>query len=425
LAKLVLNLVADKREKHDLDAAINIWNTLRKLLTPTAGALKFAVRSNKGTPATSVEMEVLLCCARPVADSTTMARLDNLLQRNLDWPRLLRVATQHGLTPLMLRRLCALPCGRVPQQVLQRLRESSQSVVWHNLLLAGELIKLLDLFQQHGIAALPYKGPSLAVAAYGDLSLRHFNDLDILMPKAHILAAKDILMSLGYQPQQQLANHAEEMEHLQWDCQYNFFHPEDILVELHWRIRSRNFPFGARFDDLCKRKVRTSLAGASVETIAPEDLVIMLCVHGAKHRWDRLNWICDIAHLMEREKALNWSRIWDEATRLRCERVLLLGLLLACDLLGAELPDGLRRHARHDRVAHWLSTQVRSALFNGANSVASDDGPADGTFDAITPGALRRFLFQLAVRKPVHSKVQYLTYLLRTKIKRPHLNRGA
>jgi hypothetical protein len=330
----------------------------------------------------------------------------------------MRAAAQHGMTPLMFRRLCELPPGRVPQHVLHRLRESSQSVVWHNLSLAGELIKLLHLFEAHNIVALPYKGPTLAVAAYGDLSLRHFNDLDILMPKAHILPAKELLMSLGYLPQQQLADHTAEVEHLEWDCQYNFVHPEtDILIELHWRIRSRNFPFGSRFDDLCKRTSRTSLAGASVVTIAPEDLMIMLCVHGAKHRWERLNWICDIAHLMEQEESLNWPQIWEEAIRLKCERVLLLGTILACDLLGAQLPDVLRQHAQCDRVAQWLATQVRLALFQSINNVMSQDVTAGGTFDAITPGAIQRFLFQLAVRKPLPSKVQFLTYLVRTNAK--------
>jgi hypothetical protein len=353
------------------------------------------------------------------------ARLNELLRQDLDWGIMLRLSTQHGLIPLLFRRLCVLPPDKVPQHVLQRFRESSQSVVWHNLSLAGELIKLLHLFESRGITALPYKGPTLAVAAYGDLSLRHFNDLDILMPKTHILAAKDLLLSLGYQPQQQLADRAAELEHLQWDCQYNFFHPEaDILVELHWRIRSRNFPFGARFDDLCKRTSRTSLAGASVKTMAPEDLMIMLCVHGAKHRWERLNWICDIAHLMEQEKALDWSKIWKEANRLKCERVLLLGMILAYDLLGARLPDELRHHALRERVAQWLAVQVRCALFQNANTVTSHNVSKDGTFDAITPGALQRFLFQLAVRKPLRSKVQFLTYLLRTNAKSLHSDNG-
>jgi hypothetical protein len=365
---------------------------------------------------------MLLCCGRPVFDAYSETWLHELLCRDLNWDIVLRVAAQHGMIPLLFRRLCAVPAGRVPQQVLQRLRESSQSVVWHNLSLAGELIKLLHLFEAHGIAALPYKGPTLAVAAYGDLSLRHFNDLDILMPKGHILAAKNILMSLGYQPQQQLADHTEEVEHLQWDCQYNFFHPEEeILIELHWRIRSRNFPFGARFDDLWKRTGHTSLAGASVVSISPEDLIIMLCVHGAKHRWERLNWICDVAHLMQREKNLNWRQIWKEAARLKCERVLLLGTLLACDLLGTPIPTVLRQHTKRDRVAQWLVTQVRSAFSHSVNYARIHDVPADGTFDAVTPGALRRFVFQLAVRKPLRSKVQFLTYLLRTSTKKPSL----
>jgi hypothetical protein len=357
---------------------------------------------------------VLLLCARPTLEALAQKRLRELLSQKLDWKMMMRVAAQHGIIPLMYHRLGDLYPNRVPEHVLSRLRESSQVVVWHNLALAGELVKLLQMFEEHGIVAIPYKGPTLAMMAYGELSLRHFNDLDILMPKASILKAKDLLMSLGYQPQQQLTDQAAEAEHLEWDCQYNFFHPEaDILVELHWRIRSRNFPFGARFGDLWKSMGRTSVAGTSVVTMSPEDLMIMLCVHGAKHRWERLNWVCDIAHLIVRQKNLNWQQIWEEATRLRCERVLLLGTILASVLMGVQVPGVLRRHARRDRTAQWLAIEVQCALFDSADDKISHNMSRNGMLTAGASSALRRFLFQLAVRKPLHSKAQFLAYLLR------------
>lgn len=362
----------------------------------------------------SPELEVLLLCARPTLEALAQRRLQELLNQELNWKVMLRVAAQHGIIPLMFRRLRHLSPDEVPERILRRLRESSQAVVWHNLSLAGELVKLLEMFEKHGITAIPYKGPTLAMMAYGELSLRHFNDLDILMPKACILKAKELLMSQGYQPQQQLADQAAEAEHLEWDCQYNFFHPEaDILIELHWRIRSRNFPFGAKFNELWKRTERTPVAGTSVVTMSPEDLIIMLCVHGAKHRWERLNWVCDIAHLMERQRNLNWRQVWEEATRLECERVLLLGTIIANDLIGVPLPGVLRHHARRDRIAQWLAVQVRCALLESVDDMSNSDVSKSGMFNARASGALRRFLFQLAVRKPLRSKAHFIAYLLR------------
>jgi hypothetical protein len=120
---------------------------------------------------------------------------------------------------------------------------------------------------------------------------------------------------------------------------------------------------------------------------------------------------------MEQEETLNWRQVWKEATRLKCERVLLLGTMLACDLLGVRLPEVLCHHARRDRVTQWLVTQVRLALFQSINNAMSRDMTTSGTFDAITPTALERFFFQLAVRKPLPSKLQFLTYLVRTNAK--------
>jgi len=41
---------------------------------------------------------------------------------------------------------------------------------------------ILRLFRSEGIVALPYKGPVLAAQAYGDVLLRQFDDVDIIVP---------------------------------------------------------------------------------------------------------------------------------------------------------------------------------------------------------------------------------------------------
>lgn len=106
-----------------------------------------------------------------------------------------------------------------------------------------------------------------------------------------------------------------------------------------------------------------ALAGETVLSFHPEDLLLILCVHGAKHYWARLNWICDIAELIRGHQGIHWERVMEQAVRLRSERILFLGLLLAGNLLGAALPENiLQRDAFSLRMREWLWDRVRYLL---------------------------------------------------------------
>jgi hypothetical protein len=44
---------------------------------------------------------------------------------------------------------------------------------------------------------VPFKGPALAVQAYGDLSLRQYDDLDLLIHEADVPRAYQLLIANG------------------------------------------------------------------------------------------------------------------------------------------------------------------------------------------------------------------------------------
>jgi hypothetical protein len=49
--------------------------------------------------------------------------------------------------------------------------------------LTAELCRLISLFAAADIAAIPYKGPVLGLFAYGNIALRRFVDLDVIVKK--------------------------------------------------------------------------------------------------------------------------------------------------------------------------------------------------------------------------------------------------
>jgi hypothetical protein len=164
------------------------------------------------------------------------------------------------------------------------------------------------------------------------------------------------------------------------------------MVELHARIAPRDFRFPLGLERLWPRLRPLALGGREVHALAGEDLLLVLCAHGAKHLWSCLGWVCDVAELVRAEPAMNWAAVAEEARSLRCERILLLGLALAHDLLQAPVPEDLLRRARGVPAVRALAARVAKQMFRWA------DGRAWG---------LENGLFQLRVRERPWDGLRY------------------
>ena len=108
------------------------------------------------------------------------------------------------------------------------------------------------------------------------------------------------------------------------------------------------------------------LAGTTLPSLAPEDLLLVLCMHGSKHLWMRLEWICSVAELVRTCPEMDWGRVMEQAHELGGERMLFVGLLLARDRLGIALPEEVRANIESDRVGRLLARRVRERLFREA-----------------------------------------------------------
>ncbi len=87
---------------------------------------------------------------------------------------------------------------------------------------------------------------------------------------------------------------------------------------------------------ICSRRSRGLKTGETTwRTLSSEDLLLVLCVHAAKHVWTQLSWFRDIAHLAK-DKNLDWGVVYREARRLGIKRILALSLGLANQLFRVE-----------------------------------------------------------------------------------------
>lgn len=334
------------------------------------------------------EAELLICCARTRMNSEWADRVKALLQGDIDWTSLYRMAFLHGMRPLLYWHLNATCPDAVPKATMDYLREYFHANAAHNLYLTGELCSLLKLLDANRIPAIPFGGPVLAASLYGNLTLRQFSDLDILVRKRDVTKAGELLVSQGYRPRFNLGR-AKETAFLQYHSEYLFLHSKDRFVaDSQLRILSLRLDA----ERVWERLEPLALGGHKVLTLSPEDLLLILCVHGIKHLWEGLPWISDVAMLVGLREGLDWERLLERASTLGSRRMLFLGLYLAGDLLGAALPEEVLQRVQSDPVAPSLAAQVRKRL------ILETDGP---------PGVLENSLFHLKATERLRDRIRH------------------
>lgn len=348
------------------------------------------------------EIELLLCCARTHIDPETNARIKSLLRESLDWDYLIRKALQCKVMPLLYWNLNVSYSEDIPQDRLDQLRGYFQANAQRNLVQTRGLLKLLDLFEAHTIPAIPYKGPVLAAHIYGNLALRQFNDLDILISQSDLLKAKELLLSQGYRLLAEMNGGSAESSRPSSAYNLKFIRNDSRieLLELHWQVAPPYFSF-PELESFWQRLVPVSLVGRTVLGPSVEDLLLILCIHGSKDEWRRLSWLCDVAELIRLYHDLNWDYITAWAARLRGERMLYLGLAMASDLLETDLPEEIRLKIKADPMVKLLARQMYERLF------AENISPLSG---------IGKHVYYLKLREKWRDKMTYFLFQARLKV---------
>jgi hypothetical protein len=296
------------------------------------------------TNAIASEWLVLLECANP---STAAGRLNELLRNSADWSALLALADEHGMLPLLAKRLHDVDDAIVPPEIRQRLRDWQRAQAIFTLSLTAELFRLLDRLAASGIDALLTKGPVLSMRCYGDPGLRQYCDLDLIVRGRDIARSTEEMIALGYEPKVPLA--AIQAQKLPGE--YVFARRDTkLLVEFHTEHTFRYHPRPLSVERLFERKTRVQVDGHGVPSLSTEDELLLICIHGAKHFWEHLMWIADVAALVSRQ-SIDWSRATSAAREAGAERMLRLGLLLASDVLGVPLPANVAADIGSDTAA--------------------------------------------------------------------------
>ena len=304
------------------------------------------------------EKKLMVYCARTRMTPALLAEIRGLLALPLDWDYIFLEGAENSILPLLDRHLRTVGAGMVPAAQMARLQGAIRQNTIRCLILTAELAHILRLFASAEILAIPYKGPVVAVQAYGDVALREFEDLDIILPQRDLPQAHEILTSLGYHPKFPWIL-TESAKNSLVPGEYNYRDlTRQVMVELHTEHTLRQFPIRPDIEGLARNLVPVNLAGQTVRTFVPEVTLLMLCIHGSKDFWERLSWIVDVSEMVRASPSLDWQEIFTRADSLEARRMLHVGLLLAHNLLNTPLPAEILAAIQRDTVAESLAGEV-------------------------------------------------------------------
>jgi hypothetical protein len=292
-----------------------------------------------GMEAVTLELRLLLACARINTPPENEASIRQMLGEGLDWTSFVRKALDHGLAGLAGHTLARVARDMVPGEILDAFQVNIVRTRTRNHILFDELTVVMEMLANHGVASIPFKGPVLAIQAYGDLGLRVFRDLDFLVRDADIATAMTILRGLGYERRQALTDaQIGVIQRLQGQ-DFAYKTAVAIGVEPHTRLTPIKMALDIDYAGIWHRAQKTILSGRTILMAAPEDHLLFLAIHGGKEMWWRINWASDVAAFVGAHPRLDWVAILERARAQGCLRMVLLAASLVRRYFDAAVPN--------------------------------------------------------------------------------------
>jgi hypothetical protein len=280
---------------------------------------------------------LILSCGHSQVNEELEKKIMKLVNLDLDWEYIVDMATRHRLRPLLYYNLNKICPDNVPEDVLVSLREFYHSNVRKNLMMTGELVKVMKLLEENGVNAVTYKGPVLAQMAYGNVGLREFGDLDILVGKSYALKAKDLMFSQGYKLIAPIK--ISDADFMKLEAEYIFINKKlGTKIEINWNFEGNFFSFKGDPRLLFDNQIKYNINDFEFLSFSTDNNFLMLSIHAAKHDWTRLSWIMDIAEFINKH-SINWEDTLKKADKLGVKKILLITLYLTHELWDLELPD--------------------------------------------------------------------------------------
>jgi hypothetical protein len=287
------------------------------------------------------ETAAVLACAQWVVDESRLGWFKAALDRCPSPERLCVVAAKHHMLGQLDRAVRALGSDVDPDLAAYVAARQLQTAA-HGLRQVGLLLAMLADLERHGIQAMPIKGPAWAQRLYGDVALRNWGDLDLVVRHEHKQLAREILLTHG------LVDDSPHNERILGEpsrtegAVHLSTRDGSVHVDLHWRVSAGGATQGAVGGETLLETSRPFML-LDAEVPGPPDgmLVLLLLMHGARHRWATVEESLAVALAARRLAPGGWPAVVAAADAVGCRRRLTVGLTHASHILGVRLPSAV------------------------------------------------------------------------------------
>jgi hypothetical protein len=232
------------------------------------------------------------------------------------------------------------PIEGFPGNVLEEIKSLFYLNTSRNIMVCTQLNILVKSMQKldEKVTVIPFKGPVLAIQAYNDYAYRSYSDLDVLIDKKDFSRFYDHMINLGYQPFYPFKESIRK-RWAAWGRPY-VFSKKDIHVDVHFRIQTGPgfIKPGSSLGDM-ERYTEIDLMGQQVNALSPEYSALAVCINGTKDGWNRLCFVTDLAYLVQNNWDFKWDSLISQAKKIKAYTRLCIGLRLANEFLGLQLPE--------------------------------------------------------------------------------------
>lgn len=306
---------------------------------------------------------LILCCKSKMDEKDIKAIRENVTAtKNLEEVSML--SYDHGIYPLFYHALIEHASDLMDQEMKDAMAYLFQNIKATNEMMTDELVHVTRLLEEHDIEVLSFKGPVLAEIAYGDISLRQYRDLDILVHRQHVYKAGLLLTDNHYVSKKSLAFFKNKAM-LDINSDLTLLNTKNqIILEIHWKLFWQFYQIRFEAEDIWKSSYFCNIQNHQIKTLSPELLLPYLCAHGSKHQWERIEWLVDIDRLIRSNTEMDWERIIHIANQSHTMTQLLLGLSLINELFRTPIIEEIDNQFTNKKIVS-LKNEILIFLTEG------------------------------------------------------------
>jgi hypothetical protein len=248
-----------------------------------------------------------------------------------------------------------------PEGVPGHWRDAAAEVERTLTLYLSELERVAADLRKHDIPLIALKNSGIAKGIYPHLAACPMGDVDVLVSPEQFREAHKRLLELGFRLGDRspfdLVDFDEASRHGGTEYTVPLSDGSSLWFELQWRpvagrwIRPDQEPPAA---DLIERSV--PIPGSAVRLLAPEDNLLQVCLHTAKHSYVRAPGFrlhTDVDRIV-RFCEIDWDRFLIMTESIGVKTAVFLSLFIPRSLLESPIPDSVLNRLNHAPRKHRL-----------------------------------------------------------------------